>query len=409
MNRVQREKQANIYYINEPGIIFSRIVQGCVRLGFKVGLNLHSKKDRNIDKLEGPIVLLGNHVSAIDPFVMGSFVTKKWVHYITAQSYFETPVFKSILDYIGAIPKRQGMVDLRTTRISLGVLKRGGAVGLFPEGSRTIDGSMLPFGNSSAKLIKQTGSNVVISHQNGASICLPRWYRGCSNGYRAGRIDHSAFVLANKDQVKLMDIEELDAKIRAALYYNEYEWQRKSMVKFLSRTMAEGMHAILHKCPKCGYDFSMATKKDHLYCKKCGNTAIVDRYGLIHARTDDDVAFPDMTAWRKWQNEHLYSETAKDDYRIAFKGVLEIKDSFGKILETYKDAEMSVDRKNVTYRYDADKQTLLPLKSIDDAVSDYSLCCEINRECNSYQFTPVDGQVVVKITDSIKCLNGVLS
>ncbi|MFA7674133.1 MAG: hypothetical protein WCY62_09825, partial [Clostridia bacterium] len=125
--------------------------------------------------------------------------------------------------------------------------------------------------------------------------------------------------------------------------------------------------------------------------------------------TVDDIAFPDMTAWRKWQNGYLISETAKDDYRIAFSGVLEIKDSFGKILEKYKDAEMSVDRKNVTYRYDADKQILLPLKSIEDAVSDYSLRCEINRECNSYQFTPVDGQVVIKITDSIKCLNGILS
>ncbi|HPJ76805.1 MAG TPA: 1-acyl-sn-glycerol-3-phosphate acyltransferase, partial [Clostridia bacterium] len=60
--------------------------------GFRIVLNLRSNKSSDIDNLEGSTILLGNHVSAIDPFVMGAFVTKKWVHYLTSSSYFEYPI-----------------------------------------------------------------------------------------------------------------------------------------------------------------------------------------------------------------------------------------------------------------------------------------------------------------------------
>lgn len=407
MKNTGKIKNANAYYIHEPGTVVKAIIRGTVRAGFRIVLNVRSKKTADIDELEGSTILLGNHVSAIDPFVMGAYVTKRWVHYITSQSYFEYPILKKILNYLGAIPKRQGMSDIRSTKMAINVLKDNKVVGLFPEGARTIDGSMLPFNNSAAKLIKQTGSNVVVSHLNGASISLPRWYRGCSRGFRRGRIEHNAYVLLTKQQVSSLAVDQIDLRIRAALAYNEYDWQRRNMIKFHSRSMAEGMHAILHKCPKCLQDYSMRSKGGILYCHDCDNTVLVDRYGLLNTQTGNDVSFTDMIEWRKWQNSYLRKEIASDDFKMEFSGSLTVKDGYGKIMEVYGDSTLTVTKNEITYTY-PDGKTVLLFHSITDAVSDYSLRFEINQEHNSYQFTPTHGQTVIKITDAIKCIKGIL-
>jgi hypothetical protein len=75
-----RLKKTDTYYIHEPGRVFKAIVRGIVRAGFRAVLNLRSEKSDDIDSLEGATILIGNHLSAIDPFVMGAYVTKRWVH-----------------------------------------------------------------------------------------------------------------------------------------------------------------------------------------------------------------------------------------------------------------------------------------------------------------------------------------
>ena len=407
MKSIKKEKKQDTYYVNEPGIIFKTTLRGVIKVGFRLILNVRSKRNPDIEQLEGATILLGNHVSAIDPFLMGAYVTKKWVHYITSSSYFEYPSLKKLLEYVGAIPKRQGVPDIRSTRMAISVLKNNGTVGLFPEGGRTIDGSMLPFNTSAAKLIKQTNSNVVISHINGASISLPRWYRGVSGGYRRGRIEHKAYMLFTKEQISNLNVSQIDEKIREALYYNEYDWQRENKVKFHSNSMAEGMHSILHKCPSCLHDYSMDSKKDKLFCTNCGNTAIVDKYGLINPQSEKDVVYPDMVIWRKWQNSILCKEIADKDFSMHFEGSLDVKDSFGKIIEVHPNCQLDINVKEIVYTYPKGVINL-SFYSITDAVCDYSLRFEINQEHNSYQFTPTNGQVVVKIIYTIKCIKGIL-
>ncbi|HQM38628.1 MAG TPA: lysophospholipid acyltransferase family protein [Clostridia bacterium] len=407
MNQAKKNKNINAYYINEPGAVVKAIIRGTVRAGFRIILNVRSKKTEDIDKLDGATILLGNHVSAIDPFVMGAYVTKRWVHYITSSSYFEYPILKKILVYLGAIPKRQGMSDIRSTKIAINILKNNKVVGLFPEGARTIDGFTLPYNNSAAKLIKQTGSNVVISHLSGASISLPRWYRGCSRGFRRGRIDHKAYVLLTKQQVNTLSIEQIDLKIKSALVYNEYDWQRINRVKFHSRSMSEGMHAILHKCPRCLQDYSMRSKGSLLFCNECDNKVLVDTYGFLNAQTVNDVAFNDMIEWRRWQNEYLRKEIDSEDFKMEFFGSLTVKDGYGKVLTVYPESTLTITKNEIKYAYPGGN-TILLFHCITDAVSDYSLRFEINQERNSYQFTPLNGQTVIKITDAIKCIKGIL-
>ncbi len=81
----------------------------------------------------GPVVLAANHVTLIDgPLLIG--VAPRPLHIITKQELFHGPV-GLILTWAGQIPvdRANGRAALAS---SLGVLRRGGAVGIFPEGNR---------------------------------------------------------------------------------------------------------------------------------------------------------------------------------------------------------------------------------------------------------------------------------
>ncbi len=393
--------------IRKPNILVQTLIRGLFGSILRVFLYVRTNRDKEIDNLEGPVIFIGNHVSAIDPVAMGAFASKRWIHYVTSSSYFEYAVVALLLNYFGAISKRQGTKDVRATKKIVRILRDNGVVGLFPEAARTIDGSSLPFNDSVARLAKQTKSNIVVSKMHGAAISLPRWYKGCSGGYRYGRIQQEAYVLLKKEEVKEKSADEIHEMIVKALSYNEYEWQKVHKVKYRSKSMADGMHSILHKCPKCLKDFSMATYENLLFCKECDNRVIVDEYGLLRAETRNDASFEDMVQWRTWQNGYLRKEVADDDFSMRFRGSLRIKDIDGKVTKEYKICTLIVDKENVTFTY-GDFSAKIPYSSITDVVSDYSYRFEINLETDAYQFAPRNGQTVIKISDSIKCIKGIL-
>ena len=82
---------------------------------------------------EGPVVLAANHVTLIDgPILIG--IAPRPLHIITKQELFKGPV-GAILTWAGQIPvdRSHGRAALQS---GLGVLRRGGAIGIFPEGNR---------------------------------------------------------------------------------------------------------------------------------------------------------------------------------------------------------------------------------------------------------------------------------
>jgi 1-acyl-sn-glycerol-3-phosphate acyltransferase len=82
---------------------------------------------------EGPVVLAANHVTLIDgPLLIG--MAPRPLHIITKQELFRGPL-GALLRWAGQIPvdRAHGRAALQA---GLGVLRRGGAVGIFPEGNR---------------------------------------------------------------------------------------------------------------------------------------------------------------------------------------------------------------------------------------------------------------------------------
>jgi len=90
---------------------------------------------------EGGVLLCTNHISNIDPPVVGVTAPRK-VLFMAKAELFQVPVLKQLLNNFGTFPVKRGGGDREALRAGLKVLKEGNVLGLFPEGTRSKDGKL---------------------------------------------------------------------------------------------------------------------------------------------------------------------------------------------------------------------------------------------------------------------------
>jgi 1-acyl-sn-glycerol-3-phosphate acyltransferase len=83
---------------------------------------------------EGPLVVVANHLSSLDPFVIQAHFPRL-IHWMMAREYYDLPLARSLLDAVGVVPISRGQRDSTATRAALRILQGGGVLGIFPEGT----------------------------------------------------------------------------------------------------------------------------------------------------------------------------------------------------------------------------------------------------------------------------------
>ncbi|MFC7060469.1 lysophospholipid acyltransferase family protein [Halobacillus seohaensis] len=94
----------------------------------------------NIPK-EGPVIICSNHISNIDPPVVG-ITNQRNLYFLAKEELFKNKVIGGILKRVQAFPIKRGMRDRNALRKGLDILKQNHALGLFPEGSRQKSGDI---------------------------------------------------------------------------------------------------------------------------------------------------------------------------------------------------------------------------------------------------------------------------
>src|SRR5258706_7139305 len=114
-------------------------------------------------------LLLSNHQSMLDSFLVGldPFYPQSWwrPHLIpwnpaAAENFYRTPILAYLDHNWKCIWVRQGRRDLRALHRMIEVLPQGGMT-LFPEGTRTRDGSVGPGQAGPGLLLLHTGPRVI--------------------------------------------------------------------------------------------------------------------------------------------------------------------------------------------------------------------------------------------------------
>lgn len=106
----------------------------------------------------GPVVVAANHIGIVDGPLLAIFAPRP-VHALTKIEMFEGRL-GAFLRLTGQIPIDRFRADPRAVRVSLHVLREGGAVGVFPEGTRG-SGELTTFQRGAAYLAMVTGATVV--------------------------------------------------------------------------------------------------------------------------------------------------------------------------------------------------------------------------------------------------------
>lgn len=110
---------------------------------------------------EGPILIVGNHKHIYDQ-CLTIMATKRVIHYMAKKEYFDGKM-AWFFKLVGCIPVDRSIKDHNATDKALKVLNNGGAIGLFPEGTRnkTKDVFLLPFKFGTVSMAKKTNATII--------------------------------------------------------------------------------------------------------------------------------------------------------------------------------------------------------------------------------------------------------
>jgi 1-acyl-sn-glycerol-3-phosphate acyltransferase len=109
---------------------------------------------------EGPCIIAANHCSFFDPPLVG-VACKRAIHYLARKSLLEWPILGPIFPDLNVIPVDRKNADRSALMGAIRVVKNGGAVLIFPEGTRSPDGNLQTAQPGLGMIVAKTGAPVV--------------------------------------------------------------------------------------------------------------------------------------------------------------------------------------------------------------------------------------------------------
>ncbi len=130
---------------------------------------------RNVP-VEGGVLLVCNHQSFLDP-MLATLALPRECCYMARDSLFRNETFARLIRAFNAFPIKRGTADLKGIREALQRLKAGMLVTAFPEGTRTLDGSVGPMHAGTILMSRRAKVPVVPATILGAYKAWPRHAR----------------------------------------------------------------------------------------------------------------------------------------------------------------------------------------------------------------------------------------
>jgi 1-acyl-sn-glycerol-3-phosphate acyltransferase len=124
----------------------------------------------------GPVLLVANHSSALDPPLVGGAADRQ-LSFLAKAELFDIPGFGWLIRALNARPLRRGEADASALRDALRLLREGRALLIFPEGTRGPEGELRPAKAGAAMLAVLSGAAVVPVYIRGSGAAWPKGRR----------------------------------------------------------------------------------------------------------------------------------------------------------------------------------------------------------------------------------------
>jgi long-chain acyl-CoA synthetase len=152
------------------------VVLRAIVLVMRVGIRL--RVDGRVHfPASGPCIVTPNHASYLDGFIVAAnlpFRLFRRIFFVGAAEYFQTPLMKSLARLANIVPVDPDAHLLAAMRAAATGLRLGKVLMLFPEGERSIDGTLRPFRKGAAILSSHLGAPIVPVALDGLYALWPR-------------------------------------------------------------------------------------------------------------------------------------------------------------------------------------------------------------------------------------------
>ena len=138
---------------------FFFISKCAVRSFFWVFTRWHISGRENVPKT-GPVILVANHITFAEPCIAVLLLARE-SRFAAKEGFFSNRVLRWIMTSYGTFPVYQGKADRETLRKMEDYLAQGLALGIFPEGTRSLDAELLPALNGAALIAQHTGAPIL--------------------------------------------------------------------------------------------------------------------------------------------------------------------------------------------------------------------------------------------------------
>ncbi|MCB9764379.1 MAG: 1-acyl-sn-glycerol-3-phosphate acyltransferase [Alphaproteobacteria bacterium] len=228
---------------------------------------------------KGPYLLMGNHVSAMDP-IWAAWALWHPAHFMASANLFRVPWLRRLITALGAFPKQKFVKDQGSVSTLVDLYEAGQIILIYPEGTRTWDGRGIPIRPGTGRLIKQLNARVVFCRNLTGWMLEPRW--ALYPRWVPLLLEYTAPMTFPED----MSAEDITAEVQRQLTIDPEPAFRGLC---LGWRLAWGLPVYLWACPHCFAVEGLVVppgRGNHVRCHACGAQWRVDIRSRLVSETE---------------------------------------------------------------------------------------------------------------------------
>ena len=282
----------------------------------------YSFEDFDLGAIEGPVLIVTNHVCAWDPLFI-ALASNRQLAFVASEHILRIPRLGRLAEkYLDAIPHTKASSGTKATKECIKRLKAGEAIFIASEGEQSWDGKSKDVVATTGKLVKKSGATLVTYRIEGGYIAFPRW----AEKTRRGKVYVHPVNVYTPAELEKMSAEEIKAAINRDIAFDVWEWQREElsrngkMNEYISEKncRAEYLERLVYICPSCRKIGTLRSHGNEVECS-CGFKNEITETGFLK----NDMPFATISEWSDWQDgelEKLLGDESEAELQAESKG-----------------------------------------------------------------------------------------